>query len=129
MQTRQVEKKQNKEVQTKIKEIIYNNLYDTTFIGSTNVNDVSEFDLDTLPPETANIKGVYIRLMGKLIAAGVGAVQVSLVSNSEVSLGPEITLTTTYSYFGGVHELDPDTELPWTKEGLEAAILRVEKTI
>lgn len=102
---------------------------DTTFISSDVATEISEFTLPTLPPETANIKGVYIPVMAKLFAAGTGNIQVSLVSGAAVSLGPDQTLTTAYTYWGGSHEIDPDTGAPWTKEGLEAALLRVEKTV
>lgn len=102
---------------------------DTSYISSDNQGDVSEFGLDTLPPETANIRGVYIPALARLSSAGTGNIQVSLVSESEVSEGPDQTLTQVYTYWGSVHEKDPDTGLAWTKEGLEAALLRIEKTL
>lgn len=102
---------------------------DTTYILGDTPNQISEFELDTLPPETETIVGVYIPVMAKLEDAGTGAIQVSLVSDSEVSLGPDQVLTPAYTYWGGVHEVDPNTGDAWTKESLEAALLRVEKTL
>jgi hypothetical protein len=102
---------------------------DTTYISAEDAGDISEFELSTLPPETEVIAGVYIPVMGRLEDAGVGQIQVSLVSNSEVSEGPDIPLTTAFTYWGAVHEVDPDTDLPWTKEGIEAALVRIEKTL
>lgn len=102
---------------------------DTTHLTAENTNDTSEFGLGSLPPETAGIAGVYIPTMAKLTDAGTGEIVVSLVSGSSASDGPNTTLTASYTYWGGVHELDPDTGLPWTKEGLEAAILRLKRTV
>lgn len=102
---------------------------DTSYISGVVVNDISEFGLPTLPPETDVIAGVYIPVRAKLVAAGVGNVQVSMLSVADVSNGPDQALTTGYSYYGSVHELDPDTDLPWTKAALEAALVRVEKTV
>lgn len=102
---------------------------DGTYIGSDNVGEIAEFTLASLPPETEAIAAVYIPLMGKLEEAGIGNVQVSLVSNGEVISGPDQGLTTAYTYWNNVLETDPDTDAPWTKEGLEAALLRIEKTL
>jgi hypothetical protein len=102
---------------------------DTTYLEAVNDTDVSEFGLSDSPVETANIKAIYIPTMGKLIAAGTGKVQTSLISNSVASDGPDQTMTTAYSYWGGVHEVDPDTALPWTKSGIDAATLRIAKTL
>lgn len=101
---------------------------DTTYLSG-DTGNISEFSLGTLPPETEEIRGVYVPTMGKLIAAGVGNVQTSLVSGADVSEGPDQTFTTAYTYWGSVHEFDPATDLRWTKAGLEAAILRIEKTL
>lgn len=102
---------------------------DTTYLMSDLAGHVSEFTLGTLPPETEIIHGVYIPTMAKLEDAGTGNVQTSLVSGVDVSLGPDQVLTTAYTYWGGVHETDPATDLAWTKAGLEAAKLRIEKTV
>lgn len=101
---------------------------DTTYLTG-DTGNISEFTLGSLPPETEEIRGVYIPTMGKLIAAGVGNVVTSLVSGGIASDGPDQTFTTAYTYWGSIHELDPDTGLPWTKTGLEAALLRIEKTL
>lgn len=101
---------------------------DATYLEADTIGEVSEFALSALPSETADIKGVYIPAMARLADAGIGNLQVSLVSNSEVSLGPNEPITTSYAYYGSVHELNPDGDIPWTKASLEAALLRIEKT-
>lgn len=102
---------------------------DTTYLLSDTAGDISEFTLGTLPPETEIIAGIYIPAMARLEDAGTGNIQISLVSGGEVSEGPDQVLTTAYQYWGGVHEVDPDTDGAWTKAAVEAAILRIEKTV
>jgi len=102
---------------------------DTTYIAGAVVADVSEFGLGTLPANTASIVGVFVHTLARLSDAGTGNVQVSLVSGAAVSLGPDKVLTSGYAYHGGVHEVDPNTSAAWTKSGVEAALLRVEKTV
>ena len=101
---------------------------DTTYIQGANVGDISQFELDDLPPETAKIIGVYIPVMAKIDDAGVGAVKTGLLSGSDLALSGELTLTTAYTYWGAVFERDPATDEPWTKTGLEAALLHIEKS-
>lgn len=102
---------------------------DTTYLSASTVSDISEFGLDDLPPETNAIVGVYVPTMGKLEEAGLGNVQTSLVSGGVASSGPSQPFTTAYAYYGVVHELDPNTGEPWTKSAVEAALLRLEKTV
>lgn len=101
---------------------------DTSYLSGGTLNAVSEFTLPDLPPETSAIVGVYVPMMARLDDAGTGSAQASLVSGAAVSLGPDQPLTTAYTYWGGVHQLDPATALPWSKAGLEAAKLRIKKT-
>lgn len=101
---------------------------DTTYLSG-ETGDVSEFGVGDLPPETEEIRGIYIPTMSKLVAAGVGNIQTSLVSGADVSLGPDQTVTTAYTYWGSVHEKDPATDARWTKSGFEASLLRIEKTL
>jgi hypothetical protein len=102
---------------------------DTTYLTGATVNDISEFGVGTLPANVSAIVGVYVHTLAKLSDAGTGNLQVSLVSGVDVSLGPDKVLTSGYQYHGGVHELDPATDAAWTKAGVEAALLRLEKTV
>lgn len=101
---------------------------DTTHLFTENIGDISEFELPDLPPETANIIGVYIPNLSKLSDAGIGNLQVSMVSGSDIAAGADNVLTAAYTYRGDVFETDPATDALWTKSGLEAAILKIEKT-
>lgn len=102
---------------------------DTTYLLATAAADRSEFNITDTPPETSDIKGVFIPTMAKLGAAGTGNLVTSLVSGGVASDGPDQVLTSAYTYWHGVHELDPNTAALWTKTGLDAALLRLEKTV
>lgn len=101
---------------------------DTTYIQAADIGDISEFGLASLPPETAKIVAVYVPTLGKIDGAGVGAIKTGMKSGSDLVQSGEITLTTAYTYWGAVFETDPATDEPWTKAGLEAALLHYEKT-
>lgn len=101
---------------------------DTSYVIGVLEGEKSEFELPDLPPETALIAGVFVPIMGRLEDAGTGEVTVSLISEGLVDAGDPITLTTAYTYWGTVFERDPNTNAPWTRAALEAALVRLEKT-
>jgi hypothetical protein len=100
---------------------------DTSYISAAAVGVESEFTLETLPPETEAIAGVYVPVMAKLASGGIGDMQTSIVSGSNETNGPVRQLTSAYTYRGEVFEKDPDTGQLWTKTALEAAKIKVEK--
>jgi len=102
---------------------------DTTYIYSSVVGDKSDFTLPTLPPELVQIAAVFVPVMARLDAAGIGNLLVSMISGGDDAPGTDSPLTTGYTYYKNIFELDPDTSAPWTKAGLEAALLRVEKSL
>lgn len=101
---------------------------DTSYVSAAVVGMVSEFSIQELPPEAEAIAGIYIPTMAKLSVAGIGNMQVSVVSGSDVAHGKDNPLTAAYTYRGDVFEKDPATGQLWTKGGLEAALIRIEKT-
>jgi len=102
---------------------------DTTYLAAAVVNNKSEFGVGSLPANVSAIVGVFVHTLAKLSDAGTGNLQVSLVSGVSVSDGPDKVLTSGYQYHGGVHQLDPATSAAWTKAGVEAAKLRLKKTV
>lgn len=102
---------------------------DTSYITSATVNNKSDFEIDTLPPEVVAIAGVFVPARARVDAAGIGNLKMSMVSAGDVLAGSDVPLTPSYSYYRNVFESDPDTSAPWTKAKLEAALLRVEKSL
>lgn len=102
---------------------------DTTYIMANTAGMVSEFSISGLPSEVEQVAAVYVPAMSRLAGAGVGNLQVSLVSDGNVAAGVDRTITATYTYWGDVFPLDPDGNISWTKTSIEASLLRVEKTV
>ena len=102
---------------------------DTTYIHSDNPGDRSDFKIGELPAEIQTITAVFVPALGRLENAGIGDMKISLVSGGEVAEGPSHPLTPVYTYRGSSFEVDPNTDGPWTKSTLEAALLRIEKTV
>lgn len=102
---------------------------DLTYLSSAIVGHKSDFTLPSLPPELAVIAGVYVPVMARINAAGIGNLKTSMKSAAALAAGNDNPLTPGYTYYGDAFEVDPNTGLPWTKSGLEAALLRLEKTL
>lgn len=102
---------------------------DLTYLSSANVGDKSDFSLPSLPPELSSIAAVYVPLVARLNAAGIGNVQPSMKSAAALLAGNDDPLTPGYSTYGSVFDHDPNTSAAWTKSGLEAALLRIEKSL
>jgi hypothetical protein len=96
---------------------------DTSYIESTVVGDISEFDCAALPVGTIQIAAVIpVALMRSAEAA---PVRLSVVSGVDVAPGADRYLTTDYAYhFDPIH-LDPATGAPWTEAAVNAARLRL----
>lgn len=101
---------------------------DTSYLGADEVNLVSEFTLPELPPEVIAVRGIYVPAMARIEDAGIGNIQVSMVSNGQVDAAPELPLTPFYTYRGSAFQANPDGDVEWTKEAYEAALIRIEKT-
>lgn len=101
---------------------------DTSYVSAATNNAVSEFSLASLPPEAEVISGIYVPTMAKLSSAGLGNMQTSVVSGASATSGKDNILTAVYTYRGDIFEKDPATGQLWTKNGLEQALIRIEKT-
>lgn len=105
---------------------------DTTYIEATTVNAVSEFDFTDLPSGVGSIKCVQLTSMMRKTDAGDGSVRQSIVtggSPESVAAGASNAMTTVYTYYQDVVETDPSTGALWTKSALDAAKLRLTRTL
>lgn len=90
--------------------------------------EVSEFQLENLVGAIASIRGVQTYAKQRKTVAGTCNTEVSLVSGTSVSLGADRPITEEYTYWMDVHERDPATGAPWTKDAINAMKLRIERT-
>lgn len=104
---------------------------DTTYIYNEAFGDggeVSEFELENLTGAIASIRGVQTYAKQRKTVAGTCNTEVSVVSGTSVSLGADRPITEAYTYWMDVHEVDPATGAPWTKDAINAMKLRIERT-
>lgn len=101
---------------------------DTSYIWAENALDVSEFAHEAVPAGVSSISFVQMEWMLRKTDSGGCSVQPALVSGVDVTDGTDHALTTGYTYYHDLIELDPATGAPFTREGLDATLLRVTRT-
>lgn len=69
----------------------------------------------------------YVRM--RKIEAGDTNVQVSMVSSGDESNGADRPITEIYTYWMDVHETNPNTGTPWSESSLNAAQLKLTRTL
>lgn len=102
---------------------------DTDNIAATAPNQVAEFGLQDLPPEVTNVAGVMTLARVRKSDAGDARLQVSLVSGGSADPGEDRPITTAYTYWADISEYDPATGLKWTPSAVNAAQLRLTRTV
>lgn len=102
---------------------------DADYIYSTAVDDLVELAMLDLPPEITYIRGVD--LWGRMSKADSGAAMVSFgmksVAATEDAADRPVTTSPTYWY--DQLNLDPNTAARWTRTGLNAAWMRLTRTV
>lgn len=103
---------------------------DTSYIEAGTTTPVtSEFELDDLPSGVGAIAAIQTQIRQRKTDAGDGKTQVSLISNGSVTSGSDRPITTEYTYWSDVFELDPDTGSAWNKDSVDAMKLRIQRTV
>lgn len=89
----------------------------------------SEFGFDPLPDLVTGVNALIILNRARKSDGGLGSVQASLRSNAVDADGADQALTTAFTYYADVIELDPNTGMPWTKASVDAASVLVNRTL
>lgn len=97
-----------------------------TPVGS--VENLGDFTLENLPSTVAAITAVQTYVRSKKTDAGVADMQVSMLAEGDIGAGEDRPITTAYTYWMDVFELNPHTGAPWTPSELNAAGLRIART-
>lgn len=101
---------------------------DTTYVAADAEGDLSEYDLEDLDAAYQDIAGAMSVVRARKTDAGTAAFQATIVSNGSDSAGANNGLTTAYAFYRDIHEVDPDTGDLWTRDAINAALLRIERT-
>jgi hypothetical protein len=88
----------------------------------------STFGLENLEADVTSIRGVITVARMRKTDGGTCNAQVSVVSGASVDAGLNRPMTTAFTYWWDVAEVDPATSSAWTPVGFNAASLRINRT-
>lgn len=89
----------------------------------------SKFGLTNLPADVTSVKGLYAVVRSKKTDGGDGFLQVGMISGVSTGLGTDRPITTAYTYWTDVFEVDPATSTSWTPIAVDAAQLQLNRTL
>jgi hypothetical protein len=103
---------------------------DASYIFSGTPNDISTFELGSLPPEVYAISGVSLFGVSRKTDSGDASVQLSFESNGSETAGGDNPLSEAYTYLYDNFEIDPATGSPMTPANFNTyAQIKIERTI
>lgn len=101
---------------------------DADFIASETIGDISDFGHEELTYRISNIAALALESRNIKTDAGDAGFRMGIESNGNVINSPEILPGTGWGISRALFPLNPDGNQPWTKEALDDANLRVERT-
>ena len=102
---------------------------DSTYIFSNAAGDLSEFDLDDLPPEITYIRGLGIHARMSKSDAGATMLKLGMKSVAATTDAPERPVTTVPTFWRDAIDVDPNSSARWTRSSLNAGKLRLTRSI
>lgn len=102
---------------------------DANYIYSTAAADLSEFDLDDLPPEITYIRGLSIHARMSKADAGAAMVKVGMKSAAATVDAAERPVTVAPTYWRDMSNIDPNSSARWTRTSLNAGKFRITRTV
>lgn len=90
---------------------------------------VSRFAMGAIPEEVAGISAVQTYVRSRKTEAGDCNIQVGLVSGGQEAVGADRPITSVWTYWMDVFEVDPNTGAPWTQAALDAASVQLARTL
>lgn len=85
--------------------------------------------LTDLPADVTSVKGLITVVRAAKTDGGDGNLQTSLISNAVTGNGTDRAITTAFSYYRDVFELDPDTSAAWLPSAVDAADIQFDRTV
>jgi hypothetical protein len=102
---------------------------DSDYVYSTVENDLSEFAMDDLPPEITYIRGLSIHGRWSKADAGAAMIRQGMKSVASVYDAPERPITVEPTYWRDMVNIDPNSGVRWTRPSLNAAWMRLSRTV
>lgn len=89
----------------------------------------STFGLSNLPVDVTSVKGLMSVVRARKTDGGDGKLQNSMVSAGVAGAGTDRAVTTSYTYWFDVFEVDPNTGSAWAPAAVDAATLKLNRTL
>ena len=104
---------------------------DATFLSGDDTPPAAMiFNLENLPPDITSVRGLLPVVRMRKIDGGDANVQNALSPNGiDWDTGADRPITTAFTYYFDVSELDPDTGLSWTPVSVDSTDIRINRTI
>lgn len=103
---------------------------DTSYISAADPPPAaSSFGLTDLPDDVTSVRGLMTLVRARKADGGDGNLQVSLTSGGSDDAGLDRPITSAYTYWFDVSELDPATSLAWTPAAVDAATIKIDRTV
>jgi hypothetical protein len=102
---------------------------DADYIYSTTGADLSEFALEDLPEEITYIRGLGIHARMSKSDSGAAMIKLGMKSVAATDDADERPITTTETYWRDPIDVDPNSGARWTRTSLNAAWLRLTRSI
>ncbi len=103
-------------------------LDDSAYIAAATVLS-NTFGLQDLPADATSVKGLVLVNRSRKIDGGDGNVQMGIISGASTGLGTDRPITTAYTYYKDVIEVDPATGVPFTPAAFNASNLKQSRTV
>jgi hypothetical protein len=100
---------------------------DTDYLYSVTSGAESAFDLEAMPSNTGAVNGLQVYRATKKTDAGTCDVRTEIVSGASTATGATQPATTAYQYYTDIFETDPATGVLWTKAGVDAAKVKLNR--
>lgn len=82
-----------------------------------------------LNPDVVAVRAINLVYRGRKTDGGDASVQTAFLSGVSTDSGTNRAISTAYTYYWDVSELDPATAAPWTPSAVDAATLSINRTV
>lgn len=89
----------------------------------------SIFELDNLPVNVSSVRALITQIRARKEDGGDGNIQASLISGTDTGNGADRPITTAFTYYEDVFEVDPHTAAPWTPGAVDLARFKINRTV
>lgn len=102
---------------------------DTTYLSADDTPPAAmRYAFDNLPPDVTSVRGIVSVVRARKIDGGDADLQVGLVSGANVDQGADRPITTAFTYYFDVSELNPTSAAPWTPLQVDGMNADVDRT-